>query len=70
MFPQRWLPVAIGILEETFTEENGLMNSTMKIVRGKIMEKYQELIDYLYPPDAKIITNDRNMGEVEKMKLG
>ncbi len=70
MFPQRWLPVAIGILEETFTEENGLMNSTMKIVRGKIMEKYQELIDYLYTPDAKIITNDRNMGEVEKMKLG
>jgi long-chain acyl-CoA synthetase len=70
MFPQRWLPVAIAILEESFTEDNGLMNSTMKIVRGKIMEKYEELIDYLYTPDAKIVTNERNIEEVEKMKLG
>jgi long-chain acyl-CoA synthetase len=70
MFPQRWLPVAIAILEESFTEDNGLMNSTMKIVRGKIMDKYQDLIDYLYTPDAKIVTNERNIEEVEKMKLG
>ena len=70
MFPHRWLPVAIGILEESFTEENGLMNSTMKIVRGKIMDKYQELIDYLYTIDAKAVTNERNMEQVENMKLG
>jgi long-chain acyl-CoA synthetase len=70
MFPQRWLPVAIGILESSFTEDNGLMNSTMKIVRGKIMDKYQDLIDYLYTLDAKIVTNERNIEEVEKMKLG
>ena len=70
MFPQRWLPVAIGILEESFTEDNGLMNSTMKIVRGKVMDKYQDLIDYLYTPDAKAVTNERNIEEVEKMKLG
>ena len=70
MFPQRWLPVAIGILEESFTEDNGLMNSTIKIVRGKVMDKYQELIDYLYTPDAKAVTNERNIEEVEKMKLG
>jgi long-chain acyl-CoA synthetase len=70
MFPQRWLPVAIAILEEGFTEENGLMNSTMKIVRGKIMDKYQDLIDFLYTPEAKAVTNERNIEEVEKMKLG
>jgi len=70
MFPQRWLPVSIGILEEGFSEENGLMNSTLKIVRGKIMDHYQEVIDYLYTPDAKDITNERNIEEVEKMKLG
>jgi long-chain acyl-CoA synthetase len=70
MFPQRWLPVAIGVLEEGFSEDNGLMNSTMKIVRGKIMEKYNELINFLYTPDAKVITNERNLEEVEKMKLG
>ena len=70
MFPQRWLPVAIGVLEESWTEDNGLMNSTMKIVRGKIMDKYIDLIDYLYTPDAKIVTNERNIEQVEKMKLG
>jgi long-chain acyl-CoA synthetase len=70
MFPQRWLPVAIGILEEGFTEDNGLMNSTMKIVRGKIMDRYSELIDFLYTPEAKAVTNERNIEQVEKMKLG
>jgi long-chain acyl-CoA synthetase len=70
MFPQRWLPVSVGILEEGFSEENGLMNSTLKIVRGKIMERYQDVIEYLYTPDAKDIANERNIEEVEKMKLG
>ncbi len=70
MFPQRWLPVAIGILQESFSEDNGLMNSTMKIVRGKIMNRYNDLIDYLYTTEAKIVSNERNVEEVEKMKLG
>jgi long-chain acyl-CoA synthetase len=70
MFPQRWLPATIGILEQGFTEENNLMNSSLKIVRGKIMDKYQDLIDFLYSPEAKVITNERNLEEVEKMKLG
>jgi long-chain acyl-CoA synthetase len=70
MFPQRWLPVAIGILEEGFNEDNGLMNSTMKIVRGKIMDKYTDLIEYLYTPNAKDVSNERNIEEIEKMKLG
>ncbi|MGD0582048.1 MAG: AMP-binding protein [Bacteroidales bacterium] len=70
MFPQRWLPVAIAVLEESWTEDNGFMNSVMKIVRGKIIDKFQDLIDYLYTPDAKVITNERNLEEVEKMKLG
>jgi long-chain acyl-CoA synthetase len=70
MFPQRWLPVAIAILEEGFSDENGLMNSSLKIVRGKIMDRYQNLIDFLYTPEAKVVTNERNIEEVEKMKLG
>jgi long-chain acyl-CoA synthetase len=70
MFPQRWLPVAIGILEEGFNQDNGLMNSVMKIVRGKIMDKHQDLIDFLYIPEAKVVTNERNIEQVEKMKLG
>lgn len=66
MFPQRWLPAAIAILPEGFTEENQLMNSTMKMVRGKITERYNGLIKYLYTPEAKDICNSKNM---ETMKL-
>jgi long-chain acyl-CoA synthetase len=69
MFPNRWLPAAIGILEEGFTEENRMMNSTMKMVRPKINEKYDELIKYLYLPEAKNINNPRNL-EAMKRLLG
>ena len=66
MFPQRWLPAAIGILEEGFTEENHLLNSTMKMVRGKITEQHKELIDYLYTPEAKNICNPQNITAIRK----
>ena len=36
MFPDRWLPTTFAVLPEPFTEQNGMVNSTMKIVRGKV----------------------------------
>jgi long-chain acyl-CoA synthetase len=60
MFPSRWLPAAIGILPEGFTEENHMMNSTMKMVRGKITEKYRPLIDFLFTGDGKDLFHSRN----------
>jgi len=66
MFPQRWLPAAIGILPEGFTEENHLLNSTMKMVRGKITDRYKDLIQFLYTPEAKNICNGRNLEVMSK----
>ncbi|MDR1673814.1 MAG: AMP-binding protein [Bacteroidales bacterium] len=60
-FPERWLPTAVGVLPEAFTEQNQLMNSTMKIVRGKITERYAALIQFLYTPEGKNIINDENL---------
>jgi long-chain acyl-CoA synthetase len=60
-FPDRWLPAAVAVLPEGFTEQNGLMNSTLKIVRGKITECYTDRIQYLYTPEGKNIVNDENM---------
>lgn len=60
MFPDRWLPATFALLEEPFTEQNHLMNSTMKIVRGKITERYAARIEYLYTPEGKIILNELN----------
>jgi long-chain acyl-CoA synthetase len=63
-FPERWLPAAIGVLSEGFTEQNQLMNSTMKIVRGKITEHYAYRIDYLYTPEGKNIVNEMNLSSL------
>jgi long-chain acyl-CoA synthetase len=67
MFPQRWLPASVGILDEGFTEDNHLLNSTMKIVRGRITEKYHDLIDFLYTTGSKDISNARNREAVNKL---
>lgn len=67
MFPQRWLPASIAILDEAFTESNHLLNSTMKIVRGKITEKYRERIEYLYTSESKEIFNPQNIDAISKL---
>lgn len=61
MFPQRWLPAAIGILPEAFTEDNHMMNSTMKMVRGKITDRYTDLIQFLYSSEGKELYHAKNM---------
>jgi len=60
-FPQKWLPSAVGILDEPFTEENQLLNSILKMVRRKITDKYENLLEFLYSPEAKSITNTKNL---------
>jgi long-chain acyl-CoA synthetase len=67
MFPHRWLPATFALLEEGFTEDNHLMNSTLKIVRPKITERYQERIDFLYTPQGKNIFNDQNINVLKKL---
>lgn len=59
-FPERWLPVAIAILPEAFSEQNHQVNSSMKLVRRKIIEHYSQEIDFLYTPEGKLIVNQKN----------
>ncbi len=66
-FPERWLPSAIGVLNEPFTEQNKFINSTMKMVRGKITEFYRERIDYLFTPEAKDIKNKSNIDSINEI---
>ena len=53
MFPERWLPSTFAVLKEPFTEQNQMINSTMKMVRGKIEKAYASRIDYLYSAEGK-----------------
>jgi len=58
MFPERWLPTAVAVIGEPFTEQNGLVNSSMKIVRGKVEERYAGRIAGLYANGKEIINQD------------
>ena len=64
MFPDRWLPSTFAILDEGFNEQNGLINSTMKVVRGKVETKYKDRIDLLYTPEGKNIHNQPNINSL------
>jgi len=60
-FPERWLPSAFALLPEAFTEQNGMVNSTMKIVRGKVEKHYADRIEHLYTPEGKNMYNELNL---------
>lgn len=64
LFPERWLPAAIAVLPEQFTEKDGLVNSTMKVVRGKVEKFYSDRIEYAYTPEGKNLLNEKNMASV------
>ena len=61
VYPERWIPSAVGVLGEGFTEENKFMNSTLKMVRSRITDFYKNRIDYLYTAEGKNIFNHQNM---------
>ena len=65
-FPERWVPSAFALLGEGFTEQNHFMNSTLKMVRGKITEVYKTRIDYLFTAEGKDIYNHQNLKIVER----
>jgi len=67
IFPDRWLPSAFAVLGEGFTEQNRFMNSTMKIVRGRITEFFRNRIDFLYTPEGKDCCNHQNRMIIKRM---
>jgi long-chain acyl-CoA synthetase len=67
LFPSRWLPSAIAILDEPFNADNRMINSTGKMVRAKIVEQHKDKIDYLYTPEAKNIVNQTNLVAIKRV---
>ena len=61
MFPERWLPSTFAVLPEPFTEQNQMINSTMKMVRGQIEKAYAKRIEYLYTAEGKQPLNQENL---------
>ena len=66
-FPDRWLPAALAIVDEHFTEQNGLVNSTMKVVRNKVESYFKSRLDYCYTAEGKVLHNEQNIASLEKL---
>lgn len=66
-FPDRWIPSALAILGEGFTEQNKLMNSTLKMVRGKITEFYKNRIDFMFTAEGKEVCNHQNKKIINRL---
>jgi long-chain acyl-CoA synthetase len=66
-FPSRWFPASFIILPEGFTMENHMLNSTMKMVRRNIIERYEEEIRLLYTRTGKNPVNDLNIDTLKKI---
>ncbi len=63
-FPDRWLPVSFALLREPFTEQNQMVNSSMKIVRNKVESAYDLRIKGMYG-DCKNVYNQANFEAIK-----
>lgn len=67
LFPERWIPSIFAVLDTPFTEENGMMNSTMKVVRHKVYCNNQHRIDDLYTATGKVLLSEKNVESMKKI---
>ena len=63
-FPERWLPAAVCVLPEPWTEQNHFLNSSMKVVRGRVEEAYKANMEFAYTPEGKNIVNPMNLSSL------
>ena len=45
-----------------------MLNSTMKMVRSRIVQFYRNRLDYLYTPEARSILNEQNRAIVARFE--
>ncbi|MEA1876553.1 MAG: AMP-binding protein [Bacteroidota bacterium] len=64
-FPEKWIPITFQIASEVFSEQNLLINSSMKMVRHKIQETYARQIEFMYSTSGSNIVNPLNVEAVK-----
>lgn len=64
LFPEKWLPAAIVIADTPFTEQNGMLNTTSKMVRGKVEKFYADRIEYAMTAEGKLLDNEKNIASL------
>lgn len=64
-FPEKWLPAAIVVCQESWTSQNGLVNSTSKVVRGKVEKYFEDRIQYAFTTEGKPLVNPQNLAALD-----
>jgi long-chain acyl-CoA synthetase len=62
-----WIPSVFQIMPEAFSEKDGTVNSTIKIVRHRIVEVHRDLIEYSYTREGSMTENPRNLEALRKL---
>ena len=70
LFPSRWIPSGLAFIEEHFSEKNGMVNSTMKIVKHVVYDTYQDRLNELYTSEGKKATSPSNLKVLENLLKG
>lgn len=65
MFPRQWIPSVFHIVAEPFSEQNGMINSTMKIVRFKVLATYKPALERMTTPEGKAENEKENLKVME-----
>ncbi len=63
--PAQWIPAVMEIIPKPFSEEDKLINSTMKLVRYRVTEFYAERIEAMYRDNN--FMNERNIQTVKEL---
>ncbi len=63
--PPQWLPARFALIDKPFREADGLVNSTMKLVRFKIVERYKDRIDALY--ESEQLNEQQNIETIKNL---
>ncbi len=67
--PAQWRPSSFAIIAKPFDEENGLVNSTMKLVRHKVRDQYRYRIDEMYETGSPEPLCDGNLQALRDIGL-
>jgi long-chain acyl-CoA synthetase len=63
--PNIWIPARFALIEKPFSEADGLVNSTMKLVRYKTVEFYKDRIGALYAGETE--NREENLKVVKEL---
>lgn len=62
-----WIPACFQIVPTPYSDKDGTVNSSMKLVRHKVTARDRDLIDYSYTKEGSSTVNERNLETVARL---